>query len=153
MAKHVVGNIDEFVPAEFGTYFEPFLGGGAFFFHLAPPQAVLADANAELINCFAVVRDDAEALIRRLRAFRNTEEHFYKVRGQDPARLDAVGRAARFIFLNKTCFNGLYRVNRGGQFNTPYANNPNARFVDEETLSAASNAMQGTELLCADYIE
>lgn len=143
----------EFVPARFNKYIEPFLGGGAFFFDLAPKKALLADSNPELTNCFQAVKSTPHALIAALGGLRNSKEDFIRIRSQDPKRLTAVQRAARFIYLNKTCFNGLYRVNKKGQFNTPYSNNPNGRFLDEATLLAASKALKSAKICCGDFGE
>jgi DNA adenine methylase len=147
----LLGHLKEFVPANYNRYCEVFLGGGAFFFHLAPSEAILSDANAELIHCFQMVQKTPEELIEALQSYENEESEFYRVRAQNPNTLSPVNRAARFIYLNKTCFNGLYRVNRSGKFNTPYANNPNARYIDEKTLLTASVALKKTMLLCGDF--
>src|SRR4051794_36588358 len=102
-------------PARGRRYFEPFLGSGAVFFALRPPKAVLSDLNAELVEVFETVRDDVDGVIQKLLPLTNNREVFYAVRSQRPST--SAGRAARFIFLNKTCFNGLYRVNLRGEFN------------------------------------
>ena len=117
----LLGHLKEFVPANYNRYCEVFLGGGALFFHLAPSEAILSDANAELIHCFRTVQKNPEELIEALQSYENEESEFYRVRAQNPNTLSPVNRAARFIYLNKTCFNGLYRVNRSGKFNTPYS--------------------------------
>lgn len=147
----LLGHLTEFVPLKYNRYCEAFVGGGAFFFHLAPSAAVLADANFELIHCFRIVQTKPYELIEALASYKNEASEFYRVRAQNPNSLSPVKRAARLIYLNKTCFNGLYRVNRAGKFNTPYANNPNARYVDEETLLTASTALKNAELLCDDF--
>jgi len=149
----LLGHLTEFVPQNYNRYCEVFVGGGAFFFNLAPSQAILSDANFELIHCFRMVQKNLDELIEALGSYDNEESEFYRVRAQNPNSLSPVRRAARFIYLNKTCFNGLYRVNRAGKFNTPYANNPNARYVDEETLLAASTALKNVKLLCGDISE
>lgn len=132
-------------------YFEPFLGGGAVFFFLQPASAFLSDLNEELINAFKVVRDDVEELILSLYKHRNEAEYYYRVRALDPHHLDPVERASRFIYLNKTCYNGLYRVNRKGQFNVPFGRYREPRIVDPEGLRAASLALQGTRLWVSDF--
>ena len=98
----------------YNRYFEPFLGGGALFFHLQPAQSFLFDLNKELIALYQVVRDDVEDLIKALKKHRNEEDYFYQIRALDPVLMTPVEQAARFIFLNRTCYNGLYRVNRQG---------------------------------------
>ncbi len=138
-------------PEEFGVYFEPFVGGGALFFSLQPDRAVLADANAELINCYQVVQTSVEDLIEDLMLHENDEAYYYALRAADPSALSPVSRASRFIYLNRTCFNGLYRVNSQGQFNTPFGRYRNPRICDPVTLRAASEALQNTALVVGDY--
>ena len=141
----------QFIPPRFNRYFEPFVGGGAFFFDLAPNQAVLADSNPELINCYKVVRQQPEELMRAILRLRVSETEFYRLRELDPQKLVAVARAARFIYLNKTCYNGLYRVNKQGKFNTPYGYPSNLKLVDATNLRAASRSLKAAQLLCADF--
>src|SRR3989440_10115336 len=107
------------VPGPLRRYHEPFVGGGALFFAVAPRRAVLSDANGELIHCWRQVRDDAHGVLDALAAHVYERARFEAVRALDPLRLPAAQRAARFIYLNKTCFNGLWRVNRAGRFNVP----------------------------------
>src|SRR5437879_1465834 len=133
-----------FFPKEFGTYFEPFLGGGAVFFHLRPERAILSDTNPELINVFQVVRDDLELLVDALERHyphRNSEAYFYRVRKQVPSELSAAQRAARTIFLNKTCYNGLWRVNAKGEFNVPFGKYKNPTLYKTENLLVACSAL------------
>ena len=108
------------VPPHYGKYIEPFFGGGALFFSLEPDHAVLADSNPELINMYREVALNAEQVIAYLVQYENTSERFYEVRALDWEQLPSAEAAARMIFLNKTCFNGLYRVNKKGQFNVPF---------------------------------
>jgi len=141
------------IPETFGSYFEPFLGGGALFFDQGCERAYLSDLNPELINCYEAVRNAPRKLLCELSKYSVSEEEFYRVRSLDPETLTAIERAARLIFLNKTCFNGLYRVNRQGKFNTPFGAHKSVRFVNEEELLAASTALQGAVLFCASYDE
>ena len=153
-------------PRRIDTYFEPFLGGGAMFFalaadrDLAPRRAVLNDANRELITVFEVVRDEVERLLRRLEALaapylaagpEARAEAYYAERARTPD--DRVDTAARFIFLNKTCFNGLYRVNRRGEFNVPHGRYLVPRIVDEPGLRAASAVLRGVTCMAGDFAE
>ncbi|MCV2216107.1 DNA adenine methylase [Thauera sp. Sel9] len=117
-----------------GRYFEPFIGGGALLFSQQPANATISDINPELVNCYQVIKDDLEALIRSLSRHKNTEEHFYAVRAKRLSTMTPVQRASRFIYLNKTCFNGLYRENKSGQFNAPYGRYDNPKIVDRENL-------------------
>ena len=138
-------------PVKYNVYIEPFLGGGAVFFHLAPRAAVLSDANRDLIDTYRAVKNHVARLISDLTNHRNEEEHYYSVRSTDPDELTKVERAARFIFLNRTCFNGLYRVNRQGHFNVPFGSYIRPKIVDETNLRAASRALRGTALKCGDF--
>lgn len=139
------------VPTRYSTYIEPFLGGGALFFELQPEKAVLADSNSELINCYQVVRDNVEELIKMLRVYPHKKDFYYSLRAQEPEK--AVERAARMIYLNRTCYNGLYRVNTKGLFNVPFGTYKNPLICDAEGLRAASYALRDADLRCADYQE
>lgn len=143
-------------PPTYGRYFEPFLGGGALFFGLRPEDAFLSDTNGELINTYRVVRDSVEALIAELARHRYDEAHYYAVREWDRAAdystRSPVTRAGRFIFLNKTGFNGLHRVNSKGQFNVPFGDYKNPTIVDAANLRRCSAALAGVEIDVAGYL-
>ncbi len=141
------------VPPRYNTYIEPFFGGGALFFALRPQRAIIADSNPELINLYRVVATDVEALIVALAAMATDEELFYQVRRLDVAALDPIAQAARTIYLNRTCFNGLYRVNRKGQFNTPYGHYANPTVCDPINLRAASAALRTADIIQGDYTD
>lgn len=141
------------MPAEYGAYYEPFVGGGALFFGLRPGRAFLNDVNEELINCYAVVRDRLDDLLVALVEQVNTQAHYLRIRAQQPADLDDVARAARLLYLNRTCFNGLYRVNKRGEFNTPYGHYGNPTLVPTKLLVDASAALQGVVLTSVGYRE
>lgn len=134
-------------PTSYGRYFEPFLGGGAVFFALKPKLATVADVNSELVTAYTAIRDNVDEVIDELRKHRAEEEHFYAVRAAGRDGLSACGVAARMIFLNRTCFNGLYRVNRSGQFNVPFGRYENPTIVDEDNLRAVSRALKRTDIL------
>lgn len=131
------------------TYHEPFVGGGALFFALrakgliAPSKARLSDVNPELVNAYKTVRDRVEKLILCLSTFRNEQQFFYEVRRRPPGELNSLERAARFIYLNKTCFNGLYRENKRGEFNVPFGRYVAPRICAADELRAASSALRG----------
>lgn len=133
------------------TYHEPFVGGGAVFFALQPQKAILSDVNPELVNAYEVVRDDVDLLIRDLKKHDHNEDYFYKIRDADRLplfkRWSSVRRASRLIYLNKTCYNGLFRVNSKGQFNTPFGRYANPNYVDAENLVACRRALAKTEIL------
>lgn len=136
----------KYFPRQYRTYFEPFLGGGAVFFHLRPQQAVLTDINPQLVNVYRCVRDEVESLIPLLQDHQahHSPDYYYQVRAFPPE--DPVHQAARLLYLNKTCFNGLYRENASGQFNVPIGRYRNPRICDPALLRAASQALQGKDL-------
>lgn len=141
-------------PEAFQRYIEPFFGGGAFFFDLEPETAIIADSNPELVNLYREVAARPDAVISWLRELTNDEETFYRIRAldweQDPVPASA---AARTIFLNRTCFNGLYRVNKSGQFNVPFGRYANPKILDEEAIRAASRALSKAEIVLGDYTD
>lgn len=135
-----------FFPRRFQTYYEPFLGGGAVFFHLHPNQAVLSDINPALVNVYQCVKSDVEAVIQRLQEHQrqHREEYYYWMRSQHTG--NQVEQAARFLYLNKTCFNGLYRENSKGQFNVPMGRYKNPTICNPDLLRAAASALQATQI-------
>jgi DNA adenine methylase len=135
----------------FGRYLEPFVGGGSLFFHLRPKTALLSDLNEELMITYQVVRDRVEDLIALLSSYPYSKEFYYRLRSQDPAGLDEVARAARLIYLNRTCYNGLYRVNKQGRFNVPFGDYKNPTICDAEKLRSASSALHGVLLFSENY--
>lgn len=139
------------LPEKFSAYHEPFFGGGALFFHLQPQTAFLSDANPELCNLYTQVGSNLEAVIEALRKHENDTDAFYGCRALDWKELEPSAAAARTIYLNKTCFNGLYRVNRKGQFNTPFGRYKNPNICDLETLRAAAIALSRATFACGDY--
>lgn len=139
------------VPTKFNKYIEPFIGGGALFFELAPDNAIISDSNPELINMYQVIVDHVEELIEKLEVMENTKDFFYMVRGTNPETLSSIEKAARTIYLNRTCFNGLYRVNKKGEFNVPYGNYKNPKICDKENLRAASKVLKKVTILQGDY--
>lgn len=144
--RQLLGNLHDAAPSRFGRYYEPFIGGGAFLFSQLPDSATVSDINPELINCYMVIRDNVEALIKDLRTHRNEEAYFYAIRAERPDTLSAIQRASRFIFLNKTCFNGLYRENKSGQFNSPFGRYANPKILDEENLLAISRYLNSCDI-------
>lgn len=129
-------------PRTFGRYHEPFLGGGAVFFALQPEQAVLSDINDELVETYSALRDYPDAVIQELQQHQADETHFYRVRALDVSVMSPIEAAARTIFLNRTCFNGLYRVNSKGIFNVPYGRYANPTICNVDNLLAASRALR-----------
>ena len=145
------------MPKSYNRYFEPFIGGGALFFELRPENAYISDMNEELINLYSVVRDNVYELISDLNKHEVSKEYFLDIRNIDRTdeykNLPDVQRASRFIYLNRTCFNGLYRVNSQGQFNVPFGDYKNPRIVDENNLLNCSELLKNTEIKCADFSE
>ncbi len=141
------------MPTKYGRYIEPFFGGGAVFFALNPEEAIIADSNPELINLYTEVANNVQAIISKLKKYENNEEFFYNMRALDYNSLSSVDAAARTIYLNKTCFNGLYRVNKKGQFNVPFGRYKNPNICDEEALYAASNMLRRATIVCGDYLD
>ncbi len=139
------------VPDRLRRYHEPFVGGGALFFAVAPRRATLSDSNGELVHCYRQVRDDVYGVLDALVGHVYQREHYQIIRALEPRQLTPAARAARFIYLNKTCFNGLWRVNRAGRFNVPIGRYKNPRFHDPETLLAAQRALRGIEILHAPF--
>ena len=148
----MLGELLPRVPKTYGRYIEPFFGGGALFFSLKPENAIIADSNPELINMYLQVANHVDDVIECLQKYENTSEMFYEVRSRDWHTLPKAEAAARTIYLNKTCFNGLYRVNRNGQFNTPFGKYKNPKICDIDALRLASEALKKANILCGDYI-
>lgn len=121
------------------------------FFRLEPRRAFLSDANEELVNFHRVVRDRPMELLEDVERHERTTEHYYAIRSQDPSTLSEVQRASRFLYLNKTCYNGLYRVNKKGEFNVPFGGEKSAKRIDKDNLLRASEALRKAEILCGDF--
>lgn len=155
-------------PSTFGSYFEPFLGGGAVFFDMQPERAVLRDVNAELITAYCAIRDALPEVLAQLREHdrlhrldlervvdgrpsRENFPYFYEVRSREPRSMSSDEVAARFIYLNRTCFNGLYRVNRSGKFNVPAGRYKNPQIVDEANLRACREALAHADIALGDF--
>jgi DNA adenine methylase len=147
--RQLIGILRSNAPTAYNSYFEPFVGGGALLFSLLPRQCLISDINPELVNAYTVIRDDVEGLIRDLKLHRNDETYFYEVRAKILSNMSKVQRASRFIFLNKTCFNGLYRENSKGQFNAPFGRYKNPNIVDEENLCAVSLYLNNANIVIA----
>lgn len=143
------------LPRHYNNYFEPFAGGGALFFELSPRKAFLSDINEELINTYRVIRENLPELLEDLEKHTYSSEYFYKIRNADRLRdfssWDPIKRASRLIYLNKSCYNGLYRVNARGEFNTPFGDYSNPRIFDRENLSACSTLLKDATLACGSF--
>jgi len=143
------------MPVQFARYHEPFLGGGALFFGLYRAQkisqAFISDINAELIDAYIAIRDRVDDVIKFLLQYPHSEEFYYELRSRDPWKLDLPERAARMIYLNKTGYNGLYRVNRQGKFNVPFGRYKSPKYYDHDNLKAVSKALQGISIKCTPF--
>lgn len=146
----LVKEIDKYLPERgFNKYIEPFLGGGSIFFHLAPDNAILSDLNEELIQAYSILKVDVHAIINVLKSYKNTEEFYYKLRDSNPRT--EVKKAARFIYLNQTSFNGIYRVNLKGEYNVPFGHRKK-NFLQPDNLIQASQLLEQANLLTRDFI-
>ena len=141
--RQLLSEIEPLFPKRYTTYCEPFVGGGAVLFSKQPRHAVVNDLNKDLITTYLVIRDDVRTLIELLKQYENTADYFYKVRDLDRdkeqySQLSSVEKAARLLYLNKTCYNGLFRVNSSGEFNSPFGNYKNPNIVNEPVLLAVN---------------
>lgn len=143
-----------FFPQKYNRYFEPFLGGGAIFFHLKPKRAMLSDLNQDLIHCYSTIKKEVQVLIKVLEKYQtqHDKEFFYKVREDyNSQALRGVERAAAFIYLNKSGFNGLYRVNSSGGFNVPFGEYKTMSVFDPDNLLAVNKLLKGTDLRVCSF--
>ena len=159
--RQLISDIEPLIPKRISTYVEPFIGGGAILFHLQPKKAIINDYNQELMNVYQVIKDDSDGLIEVLKKHKvlDSEDYFYEIRSldrsEDYEKMSDVEKAGRIIYLNKTCFNGLFRVNRAGFFNTPYGKYKDPSIVNEVTIRAISNYFNSANVkfLTGDYKE
>lgn len=156
--RQLLPEIKKYIPNRISTYYEPFLGGGAVLFDLQPKKAIVNDINEELINLYNVVKEHAEELIEDLKKYENNSEYFYKIRELDRnkevfLKLSNIERASRIHYLNKTCYNGLFRVNMAGQFNSPFGNYKNPNITNQITIRAVSKYLNDANIQfkCGDY--
>ncbi len=158
--RQLLDELKKYTPIKFNTYYEPFFGGGASLFDIQPNMAVINDLNADLITTYKVIKNNVDELIEKLKAHEknNNEEYFYQIRDLDRKTstydaLDDITKAARLIYLNKTCYNGLFRVNSSGQFNTPYGKYKNPNIVNEVVLRAVSKYFNDNniQMLSGDF--
>ena len=151
----VLPELKKRLPKKFGRYFEPFIGGGAFLFSLQNSNSHISDMNEELINTYLTIRDNLENLIKDLEEHQNIPEYFYKIRGLDRtenySKLSKIKKASRFIYLNKSCFNGLYRVNSKGQFNTPFGKYKKPTYYIRENLEKCSQFLKDVDIRVGDF--
>ncbi|MDR1494749.1 MAG: DNA adenine methylase [Rickettsiales bacterium] len=150
--RQLLSKIVEIIPSSYSTYYEPFLGGGALLFYLQPKSAIVNDSNAALMNVYRLVREHPEDLIEDLRHHENTLDYYYRIRGinRDPSEYNSfseVKKASRLIYLNKTCYSGLFRVNRAGEFNSPFGYYKSPNIVNEINLRAVSEYFNAANIV------
>src|SRR3989344_6152859 len=157
--KQLLSQFEKFFPSKINRYFEPFVGGGAVAFHILsnykPKNVYLFDINEELINCYNQIKFNPSKLILRLQEHKNkhNEDYFYKIRTQNPKELNELERASRFIYLNKTCFNGLYRVNSKGGFNVPMGKYKNPLICPEADLREISKFLKKDDMKMGQFYD
>lgn len=154
--RQLIAEIKSFMPKNYNRYIEPFVGGGALFFELKPQNAIINDYNEDLINLYTVVRDNPEELINDVCKHKNESGYYYKIRALDRDekafnKLTSIEKASRFIYLNKTGFNGLYRVNAKGQYNVPFGKYKNPSYYVSDNISACSALLNNTEITSGDF--
>ena len=149
--RQLLPQILPLIPKRMTAYCEPFLGGGAVLFALQPKRALVNDLNQDLITVYRVIKEDADALIEHLSRHENTPEYFYRIRDLDRdkeayAALSDVEKASRLLYLNKTCYNGLFRVNASGAFNSPYGHYRRPNIVNEQTIRGVSRYFNSCDI-------
>jgi DNA adenine methylase (dam) len=149
--RQLISEISPLLPKRITSYCEPFLGGGAILFHAQPTTAIVNDLNADLITVYEIIRDDVDALITALQQHENTQEHFYTTRDLDRDKdnyllMSKTNKAARLIYLNKTCYNGLFRVNSSGEFNTPFGYYKSPNIINEPVLRAINKYLNASKI-------
>jgi len=154
--RQLIKQFDRYFPPHYKKYIEPFVGGGSVFFYLLPDNAILMDINEELVNCYRVIQTQVDDLIQLLKAHRNEKEYFYKIRNvdrnsEDFSKWSNIQRASRTIFLNRCCFNGLFRVNSKGEFNVPFGKYKNPKFCDEENLRTVHRVLQNVQIISSNF--
>jgi DNA adenine methylase len=150
--RQLLAEIHQHVPRSYGAYHEPFVGGGAVFFSLSPPGEVfLSDSNERLVRCYRGIKRDAKAVIEELKGYKRGRDFFEEMRQRDIDGASDVEVAAWFIFLNKTGFNGLYRVNRKNRFNVPFGDGAHRQLFDETNLLACQRALTNATIECQDF--
>lgn len=154
--RQLITELKGLMPKNYNKYIEPFFGGGALFFELKPRNAIINDYNKELINFYKVVRDNPEELINDVCKHKNEPDYYYKIRALDRDekafnKLTSIEKASRFVYLNKTGFSGLYRVNSKGQFNVPFAGYKKPKPYNPKNIKACSELLKNTKIIKGDF--
>ncbi len=150
--RQLINEITPLLPKRITSYCEPFLGGGAVLFSIQPTKAIVNDLNGDLIVVYETIRDNVESLIDNLKRHENTADYFYSIRDMDRNKelydnMSKVERASRLLYLNKTCYNGLFRVNSSGEFNSPFGHYKNPNIVNEPVLRAVSKYLSTNNII------
>jgi DNA adenine methylase len=152
--RQLIRELSARVPAQFDTYYEKFVGGGALFFWLQAQgritKAILSDTNSRLIRTYIAVRDNVESVISAVQKMKTDRDSFYAIRSQAPGDGTDVDVASWFVYMNRCCFNGLYRENKQGKCNSPYGTS-RAKLIDPDAFRESSKALQGVEIRCEDF--
>jgi len=157
--RQLISQLKKYFPGKIERYFEPFVGGGSVAFYIIknykPKIVYLSDSNEELINTYNVVKSNVNSLIKRLEYYKksHSKSFYYAVRSQDPRVLSTIERATRFMYLNKTCYNGLYRVNSKNEFNVPMGSYKTPKIYDEEELKFISNLLKNSKIETKDFYQ
>ncbi|MDQ7061912.1 MAG: DNA adenine methylase [Sulfurimonas sp.] len=154
--RQLIEDLTNLLPKKYNRYFEPFIGGGALFFSLKHKNSFINDYNHELTNLYLCIKNNPTELIKDLSKHKNDEEYYYYIRALDRdekiySKLSDIQKASRFIYMNKTGFNGLYRVNKKGQHNVPYGRYKNPNWIDEENINECSKLLEQTEIGTGDF--
>lgn len=154
--RQLISQMDQYFPKDYNKYIEPFVGGGAIFFYLLPEHSILIDINQDLINAYNVIKNNFSRLIESLKKHKNEKEYYYIIRKIDrnPKEFkdwSNIEKASRIIYMNRCCFNGLYRVNSKGEFNVPFGKYKNPKFCDKENLIAVNRALQNVNIICDSF--
>ncbi len=154
--RQLISQMHRYFPKNFKKYIEPFIGGGAVLFYLKPKLSIIIDINKELINCYKVIKNNVEELIELLKIHKNEKGYYYRIREIDRddekfANLTNIEKASRMIYMNRCCYNGLYRVNSRGQFNVPFGKYKNPNFCDEENLLVVSKTLENVKIVHGSF--
>lgn len=149
--RQLIPTLSEFWKPTHVRYVEPFAGSAALFFHLSPKKALLGDINEELIDAYRQIRTNLQQVLECLSSLRKSKTEYLRLRSQDPGKLLLASKAARFIYLNRYCFNGLYRTNLKGSFNVPYSGNRTGDIPSPQHFAACAKKLSRAKLICAPF--
>lgn len=151
--RKLVPKLSQYWNIRANRYIEPFFGSGALYFYLCPPSAILSDLNAELIDMYITLRDETDIIFRELSAIEPSKEIYNELRSKSPSQLTSVERCVRFLYLNRYCFNGLFRTNRAGNFNVPYSGDRTGALPSKAEFQAVVNQIKKAKIVSGDFEE